>query len=413
MSGKIGRNDPCWCGSGKKLKKCHPDSSRDGFSFYDFEKIRKEVFSKKTCMVSKERNDCSERICKAHTVSKSALSLIAENGHLYHFEINGFKEQKEIANGIPDDLKIRNLNLNNPSIYKLRSAFNLNPYVPPSFVGLNDASTFNGFCEKHDRELFSPLENKLFIDSDEQYFLLYYRAICRKLYSLYASENMNKMENIFVSKDFSRLQQRIANNLDISDMVKVKEEMDNNILTNVFSSIRWISVETNIPPIIMTNEIFAPKFDCKSKKMKNMEIIENNETNKALDWIVLSSFSYKGQNRISLIWLEDSNGTAEEFYKSFVCENEKVLILQKFITAIFASCENIYFSMSWWNTLPQQIKEYLCERFHDGTGINYSPNQFKPIDIPVEKMTISGIKSNFLKGDSLNNFLNYREIKNS
>ena len=23
MSLKIGRNDPCWCGSGKKYKKCH------------------------------------------------------------------------------------------------------------------------------------------------------------------------------------------------------------------------------------------------------------------------------------------------------------------------------------------------------------------------------------------------------
>jgi preprotein translocase subunit SecA len=22
-SGKLGRNDPCWCGSGKKWKKCH------------------------------------------------------------------------------------------------------------------------------------------------------------------------------------------------------------------------------------------------------------------------------------------------------------------------------------------------------------------------------------------------------
>jgi preprotein translocase subunit SecA len=21
--GKVGRNDPCWCGSGKKFKKCH------------------------------------------------------------------------------------------------------------------------------------------------------------------------------------------------------------------------------------------------------------------------------------------------------------------------------------------------------------------------------------------------------
>ena len=23
MANKIGRNDPCWCGSGKKYKKCH------------------------------------------------------------------------------------------------------------------------------------------------------------------------------------------------------------------------------------------------------------------------------------------------------------------------------------------------------------------------------------------------------
>ncbi|HIG53357.1 MAG TPA: hypothetical protein EYG11_12075 [Candidatus Latescibacteria bacterium] len=25
---KPGRNDPCWCGSGKKYKKCHLDADR-------------------------------------------------------------------------------------------------------------------------------------------------------------------------------------------------------------------------------------------------------------------------------------------------------------------------------------------------------------------------------------------------
>jgi len=29
---KLGRNDPCWCGSGKKYKKCHYDSDRKYFS---------------------------------------------------------------------------------------------------------------------------------------------------------------------------------------------------------------------------------------------------------------------------------------------------------------------------------------------------------------------------------------------
>jgi len=28
----LGRNDPCWCGSGKKYKKCHYDSDRKYFS---------------------------------------------------------------------------------------------------------------------------------------------------------------------------------------------------------------------------------------------------------------------------------------------------------------------------------------------------------------------------------------------
>ena len=28
----LGRNDPCWCGSGKKYKRCHYDVDREYFS---------------------------------------------------------------------------------------------------------------------------------------------------------------------------------------------------------------------------------------------------------------------------------------------------------------------------------------------------------------------------------------------
>ena len=41
MSSKIGRNDPCWCGSGKKYKKCHMASdlraAREGIDSEDAE----------------------------------------------------------------------------------------------------------------------------------------------------------------------------------------------------------------------------------------------------------------------------------------------------------------------------------------------------------------------------------------
>ena len=29
---QLGRNDPCWCGSGKKYKKCHYESDQEYFA---------------------------------------------------------------------------------------------------------------------------------------------------------------------------------------------------------------------------------------------------------------------------------------------------------------------------------------------------------------------------------------------
>jgi hypothetical protein len=29
---QLGRNDPCWCGSGKKYKRCHYESDREYFA---------------------------------------------------------------------------------------------------------------------------------------------------------------------------------------------------------------------------------------------------------------------------------------------------------------------------------------------------------------------------------------------
>ena len=49
-------------------------------------------------------------------------------------------------------------------------------------IGVSDASTFMGFCQNHDKELFKPIENGATISAsnDEQMFLFLYRSICRE-----------------------------------------------------------------------------------------------------------------------------------------------------------------------------------------------------------------------------------------
>lgn len=47
-------------------------------------------------------------------------------------------------------------------------------------VGINNATTFPGFCEKHDNEMFACLERNTFTASPEQLLALRYRSVCRE-----------------------------------------------------------------------------------------------------------------------------------------------------------------------------------------------------------------------------------------
>lgn len=55
--------------------------------------------------------------------------------------------------------------------------------VPPELLGINSASTFTGFCSKHDTQLFAPLETEDFRSTFQQCFLLGYRAFAREVYT--------------------------------------------------------------------------------------------------------------------------------------------------------------------------------------------------------------------------------------
>jgi len=51
----------------------------------------------------------------------------------------------------------------------------------PELVGINNASTFTGFCSEHDNTIFSKVEKETFLGSQEQCFPVAYRALAREL----------------------------------------------------------------------------------------------------------------------------------------------------------------------------------------------------------------------------------------
>ncbi len=82
------RNLPCWCGSGKKFKKCH--FGREGQTKEDpwasVDANRKAFSQKKCCARDVGLGSCDGGVIKAHTVSRGPnLAKIAKDGHVVQY----------------------------------------------------------------------------------------------------------------------------------------------------------------------------------------------------------------------------------------------------------------------------------------------------------------------------------------
>lgn len=160
------RNSPCWCGSGIKYKNCHydrHDQTKD--NPWDAVAKNRKAFQQKICSARDVGlGNCDGGVIKAHTVSRGPnLSKIANGGHVMHYAAN---------------ISEMNKNGGKLSIEK---------------IGISDASVFYGFCRKHDRELFSCIENEPFAGRWDQCLAVAYRTISRERYGKDAASNLREI----------------------------------------------------------------------------------------------------------------------------------------------------------------------------------------------------------------------------
>ena len=182
----IGRNDPCWCRSGMKYKHCHLNrGNQKPLEPFQVVELYKKAFSQETCLAPDVwLNECSSKIATAHTVPKSSsLKRISSQGHLYSF--------------FP---MTRHIDENN----QLKSQGKLKPEL----LGINKASTFTGFCSRHDDAIFAPLEKDVFRGTLEQCFLLGYRALVREIYTKCGQKHSAALARNLVDRGKSYEEQR-------------------------------------------------------------------------------------------------------------------------------------------------------------------------------------------------------------
>lgn len=322
--GKIGRNDSCPCGSGKKYKKCCINREDDStFTnpenfFKNFKEIKHEAKIKQC--VHPCQHECSEKIIGAHSIQNNKiLKQISDNGCVY-----------------------------------MPYPKNDNPFAIMTQWGRKEATVFTGFCGYHDNELFKPIENYQFNGSDEHIFLYTYR--CFALGYHRKQENI-KLQQIILDKRPSLIgnseidEMFSGEKLAIRDLEECKKIFDQAIIDkkyDVLTSVVWDFKKTiNFAASGFT----ALCYDLKGNKIQDIKNI-----NIPMKHVFFTVFPEGDKSYCIISWIKSEKDIFEEYKKQLLqlADDQKVKYLNNLIPI---ASENIVIKPSSWDSLEDYQKE--------------------------------------------------------
>ncbi len=339
---KLGRNKPCWCGSGKKLKKCHLlRGQQKPIGIGEALKATKDLKSNRYCSVPNALKDkCTNKIINAHTVSKSSsLKEIADNtNHVLGLKVS-------------------------------MSTFTKNDgVILPEKIGINQASTFKGFCSYHDKSLFACIEDEEFSKTNEQLFALMYRAVCKELY---AKNSGTEISELLKSADKGK---DIINQVAIQEMAAgfslgtdtalkelsdFKALLDESLVNNTGIDMCHVIVSSNTPCPVSVSSILAPHVDFEGKTIQDLSNLKVTP-----EGVIFNSFSSDGNGYVIFSWLKNSL-IITSFIETLI-NQEFSNVFNALLRFLFTVSENIYISPVWWESLTDELRDALTKRIMIG-----------------------------------------------
>ena len=359
--------DECWCQSGKKWKWCHRNRAQQ--NRVPIGQITSEMIataSRGRCLHPMSGSDCERSPVSAHTIQRrGGLAAIAEDGHV----ISPKRGYQDIFKNSGD--------------------------LIPRLMGIRQASTFMGFCDRHDDALFAPIEKNGLTLTAEAAFLLSFRAIC---YELHAKETSLSHFEILRQLDLGTpyenqcvIQEHLhcfmeGTKRGLSDVSTWKAGYDNALTQKDFKAFSFFAIILDEMLPIVACGAFHPEFDFAGQLL---QIVSRG--NAPFEHVCFNLTAVNNKSVVVFGYTGTSNGPAAQFVSSFrALDNDS-----KANAAFHVACEhleNIYLRPSWWNAQTDTRKDYLITRFRSGAEISNGDRQSNCLLSFGEVLSAAGVE---------------------
>ncbi len=315
----------------------------DNFDLALYLSENKRLKRKGRCLHYDAGSRCS-RVIDAHSIQKNgSLSLIADDGHVYAISRN-FGDVKHSRGG-----------------------------VTYTKQGINTVSTFRGFCEKHDNQVFEPIDTVPLVPTQHQILLYAYRALCREVFV-----KENALILLKKQAERNRGQAALYELLDgmrrgtefgLNNLLSQKRRYDKCLSTRSFSDIKSVIFCTDQKPSVVFSGLFFPDFDFLGRQLQDLS-----DHSTTLDLLTFSFVPMDQGWGILFAWLSESSGACAPFMKSLATRIYEDRKLGDYLfRLVISNCENMAIRPQWWESLAEQARIEIAE------AASYGADVFAPI----------------------------------
>lgn len=296
----------------------------------------------RTCFHPEASPESCGRVISAHSVQRSGggLASISQNGHVYGY----------------------------------RSDFSTRGRVLPKLIGVNVASTFTGFCDRHDAELFRPLERARFEGTREQLALLGFRAICRDLMAKKSTLILNPFlketgdRGLPLAQQVEwqrrRLEYEGGTSLAMKDLEQAKGRLQTAVVSRDYSSIHGLVYRFDRTPALLAGSPFTPEFDFNGRLLQDL-----NDRGEIADVLTFSMIGDgEGGGAAAFVWAGDAPAVVR--FTSSLQQIPRSDMPHRLVQFALECFENVFWSPEWWDSLDERTRTTLLNRMNaqlDGT----------------------------------------------
>jgi len=261
----------------------------------------------------------------------------------------------------------------------------------PQRRGWREASTFTGFCDRHDSKTFAPLETRAFIGTPEQGFLLAYRAECHELYQKQASDRSHNPLRQIADRGMSREDQEQVQALHavvgegvkkgLHDSRHYKGLMDAELLAASFDAYSTLFVQFEGEIGIAGTGAPTP-----NRSFAGEELCALHDPTTLIPRLYVGLVPAERGGAAVFVWRKGESGP-ERFMTDLRGLSWGVIpgVVVQFILAYI---ENTYFSAAWWRSLDDREKLHVRSLATMGNPY-YTTWSYRDLRVPWKIVSIS------------------------